>query len=205
MPTKKQKISSIILAAGNSSRLNGETKQLLEFQGKTFLRRSAEIALAANFHSTIVVVLGANSENMRKEIEDLPVRIVVNENWATGMSSSIKTGLAELLKEENLEAVVITLCDQPLVTTETLNNLCEVFAQAGKPIAACEYENTVGVPALFSSEVFDELTNLHESDGAKKIIEKYEGKTALVAAPEAALDVDTLEDYEKLKRLTFPV
>lgn len=200
MPIKKQKISSIILAAGNSSRLNGESKQLLEFHGKTFLRRSAEIAVAANLHST-VVVLGANSENLRKEIDDLPVRIAVNEKWATGMSLSIKTGLAEFITEENLDAVVIMLCDQPLVTTETLDNLCEAFVRTGKPIAACEYENTVGVPALFSSEVFAELMNLHESDGAKKIIEKYEGKTVLVAAPEAALDVDTLEDYEKLKQL----
>lgn len=204
MPTKKQKVSSIILAAGGSSRLNGKSKQLLEFQGKTFLRRSAETALAANFHST-VIVLGANSEILRKEIEDLPVRIVVNENWATGMSSSINTGLAELTKEENLDAVVITLCDQPLVTTETLLNLCEVFAQTAKPIAASEYKDTVGVPALFSSEVFAELMNLRESDGAKKIIKKYEWNTALVAAPEAALDVDTLEDYEKLKQLTFQV
>jgi len=203
MLTNKQKISSIILAAGSSARLNNEPKQLLEFHGKTFLRSSAETAVAANFHST-VVVLGANAEILRKELEGLPVRIVINENWASGMSSSIKTGLAELIEEENLEAVVIMLCDQPLVTTQTLDNLCEVFAQTGKPIAACEYENTVGVPALFSSEVFAELMNLHESEGAKKIIEKYEGKTVLVAAPEAAPDVDTLEDYEKLKQLTFP-
>lgn len=202
MPTNKQKISSIILAAGSSTRLNNEPKQLLEFHGKTFLRRSAETAVAANFYS-IVVVLGANAEILRKEIEDLEVEIVINENWARGVSSSIKTGLAELIEEENLEAVVIMLCDQPLVTTETLDNLCEAFAQTGKPIAACEYENTVGVPALFSSEVFAELMNLHESEGAKKIIEKYAGKTALVAAPEAAPDVDTLEDYEKLKQLTF--
>lgn len=204
MPTKRQNTGAIILAAGNSSRLKGEQKQLLEFQGKTFLRRAAKIAVAANFHS-IVVVLGANPEYLRKEIEDLPLRIVINEQWATGMSSSIKTGLAELIKEANREAVVIMLCDQPLVTTKTLVNLCEIFAQTGKPIAACAYENTVGVPALFSSGVFDELMNLHESEGAKKIIEKYAEKTALVPAPEAALDVDTTEDYEKLKRLAFPV
>ena len=167
------------------------------------MRRAAETAVAANFRST-VVVLGANAESLRQELDDLPVRIAINENWASGMSSSIKTGLAELVEQENLEAAVIMLCDQPLVTSQTLNNLCEAFARAGKPIAACEYQNTVGVPALFSSEIFAELMNLHESEGAKKIIEKYPGKTALVAAPEAALDVDTLEDYEKLKQLTFP-
>lgn len=193
-----------MLAAGNSSRLRGKSKQQLEFHGKTLLRRAAETAVAANMHST-VVVLGANAEILQKELDDLPVRIAVNESWATGMSSSIKTGLCKLIKEENLEAVVIMLCDQPLVTAKTLNDLCDVFVRTQMPIAACEYENTVGVPALFSSEVFAELLNLHESEGAKKIIEKYAGKTALVAASEAALDVDTAEDYEKLKQLTFPV
>lgn len=192
-----------MLAAGNSSRLRGKSKQRLEFCGQTLLRRAAETAVAANFRST-VVVLGANAESLRKEVEDLPVRVAINENWVTGMSSSIRTGLAELVGKENLEAAVVMLCDQPLVTSQTLNNLCEAFARTGKPIAACEYRNTVGVPALFSSEIFAELMNLHESEGAKKIIEKYTGKTALVAAPEAALDVDTLEDYEKLKQLTFP-
>ena len=79
-----------MLAAGNSSRLRGESKQLLEFHGKTLLRRAAETAVAANFHST-VVVLGAKSEIFRPEIEDLPVRIAFNENWAIGMSLSIES------------------------------------------------------------------------------------------------------------------
>lgn len=151
MPTNKQKISSIVLAAGSSSRLNGESKQLLNFHGKTFLRHSVETAVDANFYST-VVVLGANSENLRKGIEDLPVRIVINETWAIGMSSSIKIGLFELIKEEYLDAVVIMLCDQPLVTTKTLNNLCDVFAQTQMPIAACKYQNTVGVPPCFPTK-----------------------------------------------------
>ncbi len=204
MPVEKQKISSLILSAGGSSRLNGEPKQLLEFGGKTFLRHAAEIAVAANFHS-IVVVLGANREILRKEIDDLPVRIVINENWASGMSSSIRTGLSELVKKENPDAALIMLCDQPLVTTKTLLNLCEAFARTGKPIAACEYQNTIGVPALFSGEIFAELLNLQDSDGAKKIIKKYVGKTALISAPEAALDVDTLEDLEKLRQLAINI
>ncbi len=204
MTSNKPKISAIVLAAGSSRRLNGEPKQLLEFHGRTLLRHAAETAVAADFHST-VVVLGANAEILRNELEDLPVRIVINEDWTVGMSSSIKTGLAELIKEEHLEAVVIMLCDQPLVTTETLLNLCDVFVRTRKPIAACAYQKTVGVPALFSSELFAELMNLQASEGAKKIIEKYAGKIAPVAAPEAALDVDTSEDYEKLKRSTFPI
>lgn len=184
--------------------MNGAPKQLLNFRGTTFLRRSAEIAVAADFYST-VVVLGAHSEILRKEIEDLPVKIVVNENWTDGMSSSIKIGLSELIKKENPDAAVVMLCDQPLVTAETLRKLRDAFVRAGKPIAACRYRNTVGVPALFSDEIFAELMNLRESGGAKKIIEKYAGKTALIDAPEAAPDVDTAEDYENFLRLTASI
>jgi len=197
--SERLKIGIIILAAGSSSRMNGEPKQMLEFRGKTLLRRAAETALQLRFSTA--VVLGANSQNLRKEIEDLPLKIAFNDDWESGISSSIKKGLSALSKEK-LDAVIVALCDQPLVTTEVLRRLCDVFIETGKPIAACEYENTVGVPALFAREIFAELETLQAGEGAKKIIKKDMRRTALVAAPEAAFDVDTLQDFEKLKRLT---
>lgn len=200
MPTTEQKIGCIILAAGDSTRMNGAAKQLLEFGGKTLFRRAAETAIEANFYS-IVIVLGANAERMRKEIEDLPVQIAVNKNWETGMSSSIKAGLSAFSNEENIDAVVVTLCDQPFVTTKTLRGLCETFAETGKSIVACRYEKTTGVPALFARAIFDDLMNLQNDEGAKKVIKKYEAETAVILAPEAAFDVDTARDYEKLKAI----
>lgn len=176
--------------------MNDKLKQTLRFRGKTLLRRAAETALQSNFHPTIVV-LGANQEKLRKEIEDLPLQIAVNENWTVGLSSSIKTGLL-ILSEENLDAAIIMLCDQPLVTAEVLQNLRDAVAETGKPIAACSYENTVGVPALFAREIFGEFTDLRDDEGAKKIIKKDKQRVALIAAPEAAFDVDTLQDFEEL-------
>lgn len=181
--------------------MTGEPKQLLVFRGKTLLRQAAETAVAAGFYST-VTVLGANAERFKKEIEDLPVQIAVNENWACGLSSSIKTGLLSI-SHENLDAAVIMLSDQPLITAEILRSLCDVFEQTGKMIVACRYENTVGVPALFASDFFAELMNLQGDEGAKKIITKYEDEAAFVDAAEAAFDVDTLQDYEILKRLSL--
>lgn len=199
--SNRPKIGVIILAAGSSSRVNGEPKQMLEFRGKTLLRRAAETALQSEFSSTIVV-LRANQEQMRKDIEDLPLKIAINENPESGISSSIKIGLSAI-SEENSDAVIIMLCDQPLVTTEVLQRLRDVFVETGKPIAASEYKNTIGVPALFAREIFGELSNLQNDEGAKKVIKKDKYRIALVAAPEAAFDIDTLQDYEKLKRLSF--
>lgn len=194
------KIGLIVLAAGSSSRMNIEPKQMLEFQGKTLLRRAAETALQSGFST--VLVLGANYQNLRKEIEDLPLKITFSKIWESGISSSIKAGLSAF-SGENPDAVIIMLCDQPLVTTEVLHRLRDVFIETGKPIAASEYENTVGVPALFAREIFAELENLQADEGAKKIIKKDMNRTSLVAAPEAAFDVDTLQDFENLKKLSL--
>lgn len=191
----KSKIGVIILAAGNSSRMGGESKQLLEFQGKTLLRHAAETALRTDFST--VVVLGAKREIFGKEIEDLPLEIVVNENWKEGISSSIKKGLSVLAKED-LDAAIIILCDQPFVTTEVLTRLRDAFLESSKPIAACSYENTIGVPALFGREIFAELNDLQTDEGAKKIIVKDLNRTVFIDVPEAAFDVDTLQDFERL-------
>lgn len=200
--TEKPKIGVIVLAAGSSSRMNGEPKQTLEFQGKTLLRRAAEVALQAKFHS-VVIVLGANHENFRKEIEDLPLEIVVNENWESGISSSIKKGLAAISKD-NFDAAIFMLCDQPFVTAEVLQGLRDSFVETKKPIVASKYEETIGVPALFSREIFAEVGDLQNDEGAKKIIVKDLNRIALIIAPEAAFDVDTMRDYEELKQFSFP-
>jgi molybdenum cofactor cytidylyltransferase len=197
----KRKTGVIILAAGASSRMTGGVpKQLLVFRGKTLLRRAAETALASNFDPVITVVLGAGAERLKTEIEDLPIRIVVNEEWASGMSSSIRAGLSSFSRE-NLEAAIVILCDQPLVTTETLNSLYEVFQRTGKPIVACKYKKTIGVPALFTGGFFDRLMNLRGDQGAKKLLAEHRDEAAFVSVPEAAFDVDTFEDYENLKQL----
>lgn len=195
----KLKIGVIVLAAGNSSRMNGETKQMLEFEGRTLLRRAAETALKTEFPT--VVVLGADHQTLSREIEDLPLEIAVNEMWESGIGSSISKGLSSL-SAAGTDAVIIMLCDQPFVTAETLRRLRDAFVETKKPIAASRYENTFGVPALFAREIFAELKNLQKDEGAKKIIKKHIARTALVHAPEAAFDVDTRQDFEKLKNET---
>ncbi len=192
-----------MLAAGASRRLGNSPKQLLEFRGKTLIRRAAENALASRCDK-ICVVLGANAEKIEREIGDLPLEIVVNEDWASGMGASLKCGLEKLLEAApNLSAVVVTLGDQPLIDAGIIDNLIEAFLKTQKPIVASEYEETVGVPAIFARSLFDELANLaaEEPGGAKRIIEKYAASVEKIPVPEAAFDIDTRADYENLLRL----
>jgi len=191
-------VGIILLAAGASARM-GEPKQLLRFQGETLARRAAKIALAVS--ARVVVTLGARIEITRNEVEDLPVEIAENVNWKAGMSGSIKVGLEKLLSDSNeLKAVIVMVCDQPLVDEITLGKIIKTFGQTNALIVACEYQNTLGVPALFHRKLFPELLALDAQTGAKRLIKKYHAQTATVLFPEGAFDVDTPTDYENLMK-----
>lgn len=193
----KSPIGIIVLAAGASVRMK-EPKQLLIFQGKTLLRRAVETGVES-LYEPVVVVLGANFERAKAEIEDLPVEIVINPNWQSGLSSSIKTGIEKLRQiAPNIAASVMTLADQPFVTANHLNLFAEQFDRSKNVIIAAEYNETVGVPALFSREIFDDFKGLSGDKGAKPIIEKHRERLATIALPEAAFDIDTPQDFLKL-------
>ncbi len=193
---KDVKIGGLLLAAGGSSRL-GQPKQLLQFQGKTLLRRAVE-TLVSSECMPVVVVLGAEIDKSQAEIAEISVNISINNDWRTGMSSSIKTGLKELLNiEPNLAAVIITLCDQPYITVGKIDLFTAEFYRNGATIIAAKYGETVGVPALFSRELFDELLHLEGDKGARDLI-RNRTKVSTIKLDEAAFDIDTSGAFENL-------
>lgn len=191
------KIGGLLLAAGGSSRL-GQPKQLLRSAGRSLIRRAAE-TLVGSVCDPCVVVLGAEIDRSTAEIADLDVGMCINEEWQTGMSSSIKAGLRELLNiEPGLAAVVITLCDQPHIASADIDRLAAEFRSSHSSIVAAEYSGTIGVPALFTSDIFDELSQLDGDKGARQIIRRHPERLRTVAAENAAFDVDTPEDARQI-------
>lgn len=182
----------IILAAGSSSRM-GLPKQLLQLHGKSLLRHAADTALAAH-PAEVVAVLGFESDRMKHELDDLPVRLVLNPGWHEGIDSSIKEGISAL--PETVEAALMLLCDQPFVTTELLIRLITCCTDK-KPIAATGYEQTAGVPACFKRSLFSELNQLTGDLGAKQVIARNPGRVTTIPFDAANIDIDTLEDYRK--------
>jgi len=191
------RIGLLILAAGASTRL-GQPKQLLPFRGRSLLRHAAETALASVCRP-VVVVLGAFADRLLTELRELPVTVALNPTWAEGMASSIRTGLRVASEPSEPDAVVIMLCDQPLVTATMLNQLVNVHRSKACGIVASEYEGTLGVPALFNRKYFPELGWLEGDQGARKIIVKYKHDAARISMPEAAFDVDRLEEAARLE------
>lgn len=194
---QKSTIAIMVLAAGASTRM-GTPKQLLLYQGRSFLQSITEIAIAS-VCQPVVVVLGANAEQIHPQIKQLPVKVVHNLDWAWGMSSSIKSGI-ELLNNlpEKIEAVVITLCDQPFVSHQIINQLVDTYYSTKKPIIACEYAGTLGVPALFSQRFFSELAALKETSGAKRVINNNLNEVFSMPFSLGDIDIDTPKDYEQL-------
>ncbi len=187
-------IGIVLLAAGSSSRM-GQSKQLLEIDGEQLLLRSTKIALLAAAEK-VLVVLGANELAHRKIIQNLPVEIIANENWQKGMGSSLKKGLNELHSTTpELDAALVMVCDQPLLTTQHLNQIIEKFELTKSPVVASFYAGMAGVPALFAKSIFEKLLNVQDKEGAKKIIQLHKELVESVDFPQGSIDLDTPEDY----------
>jgi molybdenum cofactor cytidylyltransferase len=187
-------VGIIILAAGASTRF-GTPKQLAIFQGQTLLQRAIDAALGSVCRP-IVVVLGANADLIAPQIT-AAVETRINPDWNSGMGSSIRCGLSAI--EHQADAAIITLCDQPFITSETLNRLAHA---ADHRLVAAEYGNSIGVPALFGREYFPALRALKDSSGAKQLLTHNIEKVVRLQCPEAAVDIDTTEDYERSTLLT---
>ena len=181
-------IGAIVLAAGGSFRL-GTPKQLVTFRGETLVRQAVKAALES-VCDRVIVVVGSRASEMRPELNDLPVVVVENKDWQSGISSSIRSGIEEMISSEP-EGLVIMLCDQPFVTARVLNELVNTHHKTGRAIVASTYGTTRGVPAFFAPELFTELASLTKDEGARRIIASHPGKVATVEFPHGAIDIDT--------------
>lgn len=187
----------VLLAAGGSTRL-GAPKQLLPYGGIPLLRHATLQALESPCRP-IVVVLGHEASRLAREIADLPVMVTTNSRWASGMASSIQTGLDRLLAvQPAVDGVVLALCDQPMVTGELLAELVRAARTSGRSMAACAYGDGCGVPAFFDRSRFDELQSLGGDTGAKSLLRTHAAAVALVPFPGGTLDVDSRADYARL-------
>ncbi len=190
-------LNIIVLAAGNSSRM-GRPKQTLLFEGKSLLQRTLDAAREANARN-LVVVTGANYKLFEKELHQQEVTTVYNQDWASGMASSINIGLTALLdKEPSVKAVVFAVCDQPFISAAIFQGLIKRQQQTGKDIIAAEYEKTVGTPVLFRYNLFPAIRTLRGQEGARKLLSVYPEDVASITFEQGHIDVDTPADYDHL-------
>jgi len=198
-------ITAIVLAAGTSSRM-GQLKQLLNYHGRPLLRHVIDI-ISRSSVDKIVVVLGHRREEVAATLEDLPLQIVANQDYASGQSSSLKAGLKALAtlsstpKAETCRTgVLFVLGDQPLLKPDTINLLIENFMRHGG-IVAPYYRGMRGNPVLFDLSLRAEFDSLQGDTGAREIIYRHPELLHKIEVTDRGilLDVDTPKDLEVLQ------
>jgi molybdenum cofactor cytidylyltransferase len=203
-------IAAIILAAGRSSRYRDAggrepSKLLATLGGKPLVRRAAEAALESRARPVIAVV-GHEAERVAQALEGLPVRVVVNEAFATGMASSLKCGIAAV--PPSAAGALVLLGDMPLVGAQLLDALIAAFARSPGTLAAVPtFDGRRGNPALLARELFAAVETLEGDEGARGLINAAR-LGAVVEAPAgdaaAILDVDTPQAMDAARRAMRP-
>jgi molybdenum cofactor cytidylyltransferase len=190
-------IAGIILAAGASTRL-GQAKPLLVWRGETLVHRAARIALEADLRP-VLVVCGAEGEQVSAAVSDLPVQVVYNERWQSGQSTSIKAALNALGNQGG--GAIFLLVDQPFISVALLQSLVENHAQSLAAVIAPRVADRRTNPVLFDRETFAELLLLEGDVGGRAIFSRFPPQWLDWYDERLPFDLDTPADYQKLMEI----
>jgi molybdenum cofactor cytidylyltransferase len=196
---RAKRIAAVILAAGRSTRMGGPNKLLAEIARRPLVRIAAEAALASRA-DPVIVVTGHQRAEIERALGAMPVRLVHNPDFAQGLGTSLKAGIAAVPAQA--EAAIVLLGDMPRVDAPLLNRLIAAFdPDRGALVVVPTFEGKRGNPVLWSRRFFPDLMAIEGDVGARHLIGRY--AEAVVEVPvdgEAAFDdVDTPEALVGIK------
>lgn len=197
-PPAALRASAVVLAAGLSRRMGPRNKLLLPMDGEPMVRRAVGCVLGAGFVE-LVVVLGHAADDVARALAGLPVRSVLNADYASGQVSSVRTGLAAL--NEPFDAVCICLGDQPLLTSSDLRAVLDAYAARPHgsilvPFRGDRRGNPVMIDAASARETLERGTSF----GCRHFIQQHPERVYRWPAPSDhyVRDVDEPADYQAL-------
>ena len=187
-------IFALILAAGSGTRFGGD-KQLATFRGETLILRAINSAQSV-FAEKTLLVLGTEWRACLAAVGVQQGFFSLNDRPERGMSESIRIGVRAL--SGKADAIVIALCDQPLVPASHLAQLVKAWDGSPTGIVCSAAEHYVGPPALFGADHFQALTELEGDRGARALIAENADRVIRIRCEAAAADIDTMADLERL-------
>ena len=193
-------VAAIVLAAGRSTRMGGPNKLLAELDGKKLVRTVTEQALASKA-TDVIVVTGHQADLVEQALAGLKVKFVRNPDFAGGLASSVKAGIAAV--PANADGALVCLGDMPLIDAKLIDRLIEAFEpDRGHLIAVPVSDGRRGNPVLWSRRFFRELMTLDGDVGARHLIAKHAEAVAEVPVEgeSAFLDIDTPQALEAARR-----
>jgi molybdenum cofactor cytidylyltransferase len=188
-------IWAVVLAAGESKRM-GSPKMLLPFKGLTMIENVIANVLDSKIKN-IMVVLGADRDPIVKLIRTKAVNYCYNENYKDGMLSSVVCGFRNIPIDHS--AVMVFQGDQPLVTSNAINSVIEVYKSSGKGIVIPVYKNKRGHPILIDNKYSNEIQKLSPDEGLRSLALKFPDDVSEVDTGDAGIlrDFDTYDEYKK--------
>ena len=198
MGTVRSAVAGVLLAAGQGSRF-GRPKALVELDGRTLAERGINL-LRAGGTDPVLIVTGAAQVDVRPEHQ---ARTVHNEEWRTGMGSSLRAALRALTELEagpEIGAVVVALADQPLVGAAAVGRLIAAY-QAGAGVAVAAYGGKPRNPVLLAREHWPEVIATATGDqGARAFLRARPELVTLVECGDTGRpdDIDTPADLERI-------
>ncbi len=185
-------IAALLLTAGLSSRAGPRNKLLVDIPGQKprvpIVRSSAENLFASQTHP-VIVVTGHERKDVETALAGLDLKFVYNPDFATGVSSSLVTGINAI--PDVARGVIVALGDMPMVSTATINLLIATFLGSDdKTICVPVHDGRRGNPVLFSRAHFAKLTELSGDTGGKTILEANPNALAEVIANDPGIHID---------------
>lgn len=196
-------VSAVLLAAGESRRMGKPNKLEMDVNGVPLLRRTTKILLKSKLQE-VVVIVGHESDKTKSLIVDLPVKIVMNDDYQKGQMTSVHKGLESLSKA--CDGVMICLSDQPLLESLDINIIIDAFEKKSYgAVLVPTYKGERGNPIILAQEQRTAILNGEKNLGCRKLIEK---NPELVTSFEmdnnhVVFDLDTPEDYAAFQQSTF--
>ncbi len=186
-------VYAVILAAGFSTRF-GTNKLIMKVGGKPIIRHTVDSAIGSTADRVAVVIPVGST--MRAYIPD-SVTLIINTVRDKGISSSIAAAV-EYFKE-SADAIMFMVADQPMIGTGTLDNILSTFRQNPSFIVASSVDGDVRNPMIFPKRYFEDLLQLTGDSGAKSVaLANITSVIKVEINPEKLVDIDTVEDLEKL-------
>jgi molybdenum cofactor cytidylyltransferase len=190
-----ERVGGVVLAAGPSSRM-GTNKLLLDIDGESVVRRAVRRAIVAEL-DPVIVVLGHEAERIERELEGVgpTCRTAVNADYASGINSSLRTGIANL--PATVDAAVVMLADMPFVTADMIASLVERYHSRGRPpLVISDYDGVNAPPMLYDRALFPELQTMEGEGCGKVVVRRHRGSAEVLKwAAEKLADLDVPSDY----------
>ena len=190
-------IVAIILSAGASTRM-GSPKALLKIGEKTFLQNIVDELPAADV-SDIIIILGADYENIQSTLSWFDGNVVINNDWQQGQLSSLIAGI-NFIEKNNVDGIIVCPVDHPIISAKLISEMVSAFYTSKKKIILPTHNKQRGHPIIFSKELFEEIKNAPVEIGAKSVVKKFPEEVYEIETNESGIliNIDTENNYSLL-------